>query len=423
MQRCISSYPVRLLALLLLAAICLPGKSGLALQNPPAAGRRAAQQPAVPDSEAVARWKELTRQRRVLQKELSNLLSNIPLGVPDPNDNQLEQIEQTRVQLNALKIETLAAAAEAYIESPETNFLMSRDALMHLRVLMGEDDGISGFNPILAHEFAERMIAAGSKTPQFIHVALRASIASQDFAKAREHLAQMEALGVQTNKPFLDRLDVLTKSWQRELEFRERDLALELPLVRIETDLGPITIELFEDDAPNTVNSFVSLVESGFYNNQEFFNVQAGFLAMSGCPLGNGTGNCGYSIPEETKLPTAREHVAGSLTTYHLQNQPTSSLFSLVLQPIPERNGEFTVFGRVIEGLDVLYSFPAFSPTDRMIRKQTVKITSASMLRKRPHEYKPAQMTLLDSAPATPAPPVPVDSKEATTPPTGDGGG
>ena len=201
------------------------------------------------------------------------------------------------------------------------------------------------------------------------------------------------------------------------------DLTLELPLVRIETDLGPITVELFEDDAPNTVNSFVSLVESAFYNNQEFFSVQSGFLAMAGCPLGNGTGNCGYSIPEETSLPTAREHVAGSLTTFHLEGQPTSSQFCLVLQPIPERNGEFTVFGRVIEGLDVLYSFPAFAATDRLVNKKTVKINSVSMLRKRSHEYKPAQTTPLSSAPAIPPVPDPVDATGAATPPTGDGGG
>ena len=222
MQRRASVFKTCLLALMAMAALCLPCQSGSAVQIPNKTAPATDQQQPVADSAAVLRWKNLTRQRRQMQKELGNLLSNIPLGVPDPADTHLAQIEQARLQLNALKIETLAAAAEAYIESPETNFLMSRDALMHLRVLMGEDDAIPGFNPARALEIAERIIAAGTQSPQFIHVAIRASVALQDFAKAREYVAKLEEMGMQTNQPFLDRLDLLTKSWQRELEFRER---------------------------------------------------------------------------------------------------------------------------------------------------------------------------------------------------------
>jgi len=373
-----------------------------------------------PESPAFTRWKEITRQWRETQRQLGNQLSNMTLLVPDEQNTGMAQIEQTRNQLNALKIQMLAAAADGYLESPKDNPLLGRDALTHLRVLMGEDEEIAIFNPAQAHDQASRMLTAGSKDPQIHYVALRAAVAIENFEMVQKHLAELELLGLKPNQPYLDQLASLERGWQRELEFRQRDATASLPVVRIETSLGVIMAELFEDDAPNTVNSFVSLVERGYYNNQEFFNVQPGFLAFAGCPNGDGSGAAEYAIPEETGEPTAREHFAGSLTSFHTPGKPVSSLYSISWQPVPIRNGEHTVFGRVIEGLDVLYQIPAFSPTDRLIDKKAVKIISVTMLKKRDHEYSPSKTIPLDSV--TPVIPGSIDSIKTETPPGGGGG-
>jgi len=121
----------------------------------------------------------------------------------------------------------------------------------------------------------------------------------------------------------------------------------------IEMDKGTITIELFEKDAPKTVANFEKLITQGFYNGLTFHRVIKGFMAQGGCPNGNGTGGPGYSIPCETK-GNPNGHERGSLSMAHRGPNTGGSQFFIVYEPQPHLNGIHTVFGKVIEGMEIV---------------------------------------------------------------------
>jgi len=121
----------------------------------------------------------------------------------------------------------------------------------------------------------------------------------------------------------------------------------------IEMDKGTITIELFENDAPKTVANFEKLITDGFYNGVTFHRVIKGFMAQGGCPNGTGTGGPGYSIPCETK-GNPHVHERGSLSMAHRGPNTGGSQFFIVYEPQPHLNGIHTVFGKVIEGMDIV---------------------------------------------------------------------
>jgi len=121
----------------------------------------------------------------------------------------------------------------------------------------------------------------------------------------------------------------------------------------IELDKGKITIELFEKDAPKTVANIEKLITEGFYNGISFHRVIKGFVAQGGCPNGTGTGGPGYTIPCETK-DNPRIHERGSLSMAHRGPNTGGSQFFIVYEPQPHLDGVHTVFGKVIEGMDVV---------------------------------------------------------------------
>ena len=116
---------------------------------------------------------------------------------------------------------------------------------------------------------------------------------------------------------------------------------------------GNIVIELFEKDAPGTVANFVKLINEGFYNGLSFHRVIPGFVAQGGCPYGTGIGGPGYTIPCETKN-NPNKHVRGALSMAHRGPNTGGSQFFIVYEPQPHLDGVHTVFGQVIEGMDVV---------------------------------------------------------------------
>ncbi len=119
------------------------------------------------------------------------------------------------------------------------------------------------------------------------------------------------------------------------------------------TEGGDMVIELYPDAAPNTVANFHALAADGFYDDLTFHRVIPGFVAQGGCPNGTGTGGPGWSIACETK-GNPHKHLEGSLSMAHAGRDTGGSQFFLVLDPQPHLDGVHTVFGRVVEGLDVL---------------------------------------------------------------------
>ncbi|OLE15628.1 MAG: peptidyl-prolyl cis-trans isomerase [Gemmatimonas sp. 13_1_20CM_3_60_15] len=132
----------------------------------------------------------------------------------------------------------------------------------------------------------------------------------------------------------------------------------------IETNKGTMRAELFEKDAPNTVANFEKLANSGFYDGTKFHRVIKDFMVQGGDPYSKGgesakgpvgTGGPGYKIDCETN-GNPNKHQVGSLSMAHAGKNTGGSQFFIVLNEANTRhlNGVHTVFGRVVEGLEVI---------------------------------------------------------------------
>jgi len=121
----------------------------------------------------------------------------------------------------------------------------------------------------------------------------------------------------------------------------------------IETEKGTMVAELFEKDAPGTVANFEKLIKEGFYDGLTFHRVIPNFVIQGGCPYGNGTGGPGYTIKCEVEN-NPNKHLRGSLSMAHRGKDTGGSQFFICHSPQPHLDGMHTVFGRVIEGIDVV---------------------------------------------------------------------
>ena len=118
--------------------------------------------------------------------------------------------------------------------------------------------------------------------------------------------------------------------------------------------------ELFAEDAPITVNSFVFLAREGFYDGLIFHRVIDGFVAQGGDPLGNGTGGPGYSIPLEL---SERVHVEGALAMARAADPDSAgSQFYIALDALPFLDGNYAVFGQIVSGMEAVRAIPQGEP-------------------------------------------------------------
>ena len=123
-------------------------------------------------------------------------------------------------------------------------------------------------------------------------------------------------------------------------------------LLLLELESGTVTIKLRPDLAPNHVKQIRKLVSENFYDGLVFHRVINGFMAQTGCPKGDGTGNCGYVLPAEfTNTP----HVRGTCSMARSQNPDSASCqFFICFTTVPHLDGQYTVWGEVISGMDLV---------------------------------------------------------------------
>lgn len=122
---------------------------------------------------------------------------------------------------------------------------------------------------------------------------------------------------------------------------------------RLRTKRGDILLELFAQDAPTTVNNFIFLARDGFYNGLTFHRVVPGFMIQGGCPKGDGRGGPGYRFQDELQ-GNSHSHQAGTLSMANAAPDTNGSQFFITHTAQPRLDGRHTVFGRVIEGMDVV---------------------------------------------------------------------
>ncbi len=120
------------------------------------------------------------------------------------------------------------------------------------------------------------------------------------------------------------------------------------------TQKGSFKVQLFADKAPLTVNNFVFLAREGFYNGTTFHRVIEDFMAQGGCPLGTGTGGPGYRFEDEPGALALKHDGPGVLSMANAGPNTNGSQFFITYQATPWLDGKHAVFGRVIEGMDVV---------------------------------------------------------------------
>ena len=152
------------------------------------------------------------------------------------------------------------------------------------------------------------------------------------------------------------------------------------PLVTIEMENGDsIQIELFPDIAPNTVNDFISLIQTGYYDGLIFHRVIPHFMIQGGCPKGSGMGGPGYTIPGEFRAnghANELKHQRGVISMARAADPNSGgSQFFIMVADSPHLDGEYAAFGKVtvgMEAVDSIVSSPR-SASDRPRNDQTLK--------------------------------------------------
>lgn len=141
-------------------------------------------------------------------------------------------------------------------------------------------------------------------------------------------------------------------AWDRgKYPWGEPALPIGKKMVRITTKRGPVDIELFGDDAPNIVKSFLLLIEEGFYNGLNFHRVVPGFVAQGGCPRGDGWGDAGWFLRSQFNR---HKYERGYVGMAHSGKDTPGSQFFITLLPQPHLDGRYTIIGKVVSGMEVV---------------------------------------------------------------------
>lgn len=341
---------------------------------------------------------------RRIQEEMNNLLAElaqlqIKYRTAD-EERRLEIQREWRERIakgESLEPAYVEAALDAYGEAPNADKYLV-DLLVKLLQQRVERDEFESANAI-----GKLLVANRCENIRVPNMAGIAAFAVNDFEAAEKDFQMAEESGYYKVAPEKDKMAQIgqfyqhsvpeyKKIWEKEKSLREREAEADtLPRVLLKTSKGDVELELFENQAPNTVANFISLVERGFYNGLTFHRVLGGFMAQGGDPRGNGTGGPGYSIACECYQPDFRRHFRGTISMAHAGRDTGGSQFFLTFVPTPHLDGRHTAFGRVVKGMDVLAKLQRRNPDDQEAPRAD-KIIEAKVLRKRDHAYEPKKM-------------------------------
>ncbi len=320
------------------------------------------------ESNALAEYQKTKQQWDAKIKEVADLQATLAGSPPADQPALLNKYSKLVDEVGAMIPGLQAAAERAYAADPsnqEIGDLLYKIAVAHLRSDR-YDDTLKVADFLIAHKYPQKEV---------YRVAASAAFATMHLAEAKKDL---EALGGgkvpddAASKQLADEIARYEPLWENEQKIRAAEVkADDLPRVKLHTSQGDIVLELFENEAPNTVANFISLVEKGFYNGTQFHRVLPNFMAQGGDPLSKdpaknkgriGSGGPGYTIACECYQPNRRSHFQGSLSMAHAGRDTGGSQFFLTFAPTPFLDGKHTVFGRVIEGMDVLPKLQRVDP-------------------------------------------------------------
>jgi len=343
------------------------------------------------DSPTRAEFDKTYAQYKEIVKQCADMQDRFPVADPSERPAMAKQYDDLVAQGNELRPKLLALAEKTYVENPADKQIADM-MFAAMATFVRNDD----------YEEALRLgkLLIDNKYPDqhIYNVAGAAAFFTSDYDAAEKYLKQANENGTLDEKgqDALAKIKDYRAKWDRELKFRAAEAkADDLPRVKLTIGdakghaKGEIVVELFENEAPNTVANFISLVKKGFYDGTPFHRVLPSFMAQGGDPTGTGTGGPGYRIADECFEPNHREHFRGVLSMAHAAERDTGgSQFFLNFVPTEHLDGKHTVFGRVISGMDVLAKIQRIDP-EKPGNVAPDKIIKAEVLRVRSHPYEP----------------------------------
>jgi cyclophilin family peptidyl-prolyl cis-trans isomerase len=349
----------------------------------------AAEKPEDPNKPAANAFNKLFGEWKTLIKDLRQVKIKYQTASEADHAKLTDEWNALVAKGNEMLVKLQEAGLKAYAEAPNEDPQLTRFLVKLVTDAADRDEFesvVAVATPLIENKCEDRSIYGPASLAAF---------ATNEFDKAIEWntlAKEASSPNDMLNRPDLD-LAAYKTFWEKEQEIRAKEAEKnDLPRVKLKTTKGDIVIELFEDQAPNTVANFVSLVETGFYNDKNFHRVLKNFMAQGGCPKGDGTGGPGYEIPCECYEPnTPRMHFRGSLSMAHAGRDTGGSQFFLTFLPTAHLNSRHTCFGRIIEGMDVLARLQRIDPMGTG-NKEPDKIVTAEVVRKRDHEYKPKKV-------------------------------
>ena len=357
--------------------------------------------PANDDSEVGKKYQAAFNQFREAAVGLNHVKLNYHLAENPSSsfrDNVYQEWQDGIHQGFLAKANWLKVASETYESDPD-KYTFIGESLGEMMLHDVELDRLDGWL-----EAAQAVVRAKKiETQEILRAAGLIGYSNSDFDFTEECLARTVALdnGLDAKPDFLAEIKIVREKWQRELEIRQREAQKnDNPRVEFLTTKGKMVLELYEDSAPETVKSFIYLVEKGFYDRKSFFRVEKHFCAQTGCEKGDGTGDAGYTIPSEVDRADRRDHFRGSMgmalgsdpKTGQVRAETGSSQFYFTFLPTPRMDGRHTVFGRVVESQETMSFFRVMNLGEEAQRKEGKQpdlIISAKVLRKRDTVYKP----------------------------------
>ncbi|QDV44972.1 putative peptidyl-prolyl cis-trans isomerase [Stieleria neptunia] len=218
-------------------------------------------------------------------------------------------------------------------------------------------------------EGAAKLLDYGIRLRYVALTAARAAMCSGDFPLAESLYKNLQEDELEDkDRALMVQFEAIKKQHETERELLSNDPD-DLPQVRFKTTRGEIVADLFIHEAPSTVAHFIELVESGFYDGLDFFQVVDGLLALTGDPLGDGSSRPDHFIADEHGRDVVRMPLAGSLVMAKLPGpnkdfipNTAGTQFAMLFLPLPSVSDQQTVFGRITKGMDVLGALRRVDP-------------------------------------------------------------
>jgi peptidylprolyl isomerase len=279
------------------------------------------------------------------------------LNAEDDSPAAKERFQQQRLRVRELLDQTFAKGLDVLRIGPDTEVATFLVTMIEHRLKTDIYDAET-------MEASARMIDAGSKLIFVFEAAARSAMVSGEFKMAENLYDALDLDAIKdVDRALRTNIEEHEQAFMAEHEILKREAEEDrLPRVAFRTTQGDVVVELFLDQAPSTVSHFIRLVEDEFYDDLDFHQVIDHLIAMTGDPSGVGSGNCGKYLMDEHDRPDARKAFRGSLVMAKIPigedgdfaAHSASSQFAILFLPLLSTSTHQTVFGRVIEGMDVI---------------------------------------------------------------------